>query len=357
MLVKFSEAFFNKFVVYLMRRGDWWRIGMTSSGHRPYFGTDVNTRLCAEKADGAWILGVFPTRKEALIEEAKLQGFFGIPGTIFEVSSKDRILSSKQLFDVQESFKEVVAPRARRLLDYFGLEVEYPLYTAKRAPAWAGNDLKKIAEAAKTEAVNKSKMFVIRACNLLSDYMEIPVITDAFIHREGTHLNRMKPEFYPIKITKTSFEGKVYSLVVTPYHHYISGGAVVHNSTKGAQWKNVYVSMPAGKFPFKLPQKPGDPPPDPEEVKAEMESERRLGYVALTRAAMNLTVICPNVVGGKAAGISEFVDEAGLKVGENVPKPGAPSKEESVPVKTAFVGYEDTVPDEWVSPDYDRRSH
>jgi hypothetical protein len=62
-------------------------------------------------------------------------------------------------------------------------------------------------------------------------------------------------------------------------------------------------------------------------------------------------------VGGKAAGISEFVDEAGLKVGENVPKPGAPSKEESVPVKTAFVGYEDTVPDEWVSPDYDRRSH
>lgn len=129
------------------------------------------------------------------------------------------------------------------------------------------------------------------------------------------------------------------------------------HSTKGGQWPNVYVSMPAGKFPFKPPQKPGDPPPDPEEVKAEMEAERRLGYVALTRAAMNLTVICPNVVGGKAAGISEFVGEAGLKVGENVPKPGAPSKDESVTasVKTAFVGYEDTVPDEWISPDYDRR--
>ena len=131
------------------------------------------------------------------------------------------------------------------------------------------------------------------------------------------------------------------------------------HSCKGAQWKNVYVSMPAGKFPFNPPQKPGEPPPDPEEVKAEMEAERRLGYVALTRAAMNLTVICPSVVGGKAAGISQFVGEAGLKIGENVLKPGAPPKEE-VPVttvKTAFVEYEGAMPEDWNSSDYDRRIH
>ena len=123
------------------------------------------------------------------------------------------------------------------------------------------------------------------------------------------------------------------------------------HSTKGAQFLNVYVSMPKGKFPFEPPQKPGEPPSSSEEVKEEMESERRLGYVALTRAVMNLTVICPNVVGGKVAGISRFVDEAGLSVGENVPKPGAPIKEEVLePIKTA-------THEEWdPSFDYDRRT-
>jgi superfamily I DNA/RNA helicase len=129
------------------------------------------------------------------------------------------------------------------------------------------------------------------------------------------------------------------------------------HGTKGAQWKNCYVSMPKGKFPFTPPQKPGAPPPDPEVVKEEMESERRLGYVALTRAAMNLTVVCPSSVGGKAAGISPFVDEAGLKVGENVPKPGAPTADTgSGGSKTATSNdYEGVVPDDWDIPAYDRR--
>jgi superfamily I DNA/RNA helicase len=123
------------------------------------------------------------------------------------------------------------------------------------------------------------------------------------------------------------------------------------HSVKGAQWKNCYVSMPRGKFPFTPPVKPGQPPPDPEVAAEEMESERRLGYVALTRAAMNLTVICPKQVGGKAAGISPFVDEAGLKLGENVPKPGAtPAIEESPEVQgdlAKLAGYEGIIPDEW----------
>jgi superfamily I DNA/RNA helicase len=90
------------------------------------------------------------------------------------------------------------------------------------------------------------------------------------------------------------------------------------HSVKGAQWPNTYVSMPAGKFPFNIPKRPGEPPPDPDEVKDQVEGERRLAYVALTRAAKNLTIICPGEVGGKPAGVSVFVAEAKLKVGENV---------------------------------------
>lgn len=90
------------------------------------------------------------------------------------------------------------------------------------------------------------------------------------------------------------------------------------HSTKGAQWPTVYVQMPKGKFPMELRQKPGDPPPDPEKVREQLEDERRLAYVAVTRAAKNLRVVCPSVVGGKAGGVSVFVAEAGLNVGENI---------------------------------------
>ena len=94
------------------------------------------------------------------------------------------------------------------------------------------------------------------------------------------------------------------------------------HSVKGAQWKNCFVQMPKGKFPFVPKVKPGDPPPPPEKVEAEMRSERRLAYVALTRAAVNLTVICPSSINGKPAGVSPFVAESQLKVGENVKRPG-----------------------------------
>ena len=92
------------------------------------------------------------------------------------------------------------------------------------------------------------------------------------------------------------------------------------HSTKGSQWPNVYVSMPKGKFPFERKPKAGEREPSPTEEQARMEQERRLAYVAITRPSKNLTIICPSSVGGKPGGVSPFVGEAGLVVGENVPK-------------------------------------
>jgi ATP-dependent exoDNAse (exonuclease V) beta subunit len=45
----------------------------------------------------------------------------------------------------------------------------------------------------------------------------------------------------------------------------------------------------------------------------QLEQERRLAYVALTRAGTNLSVVCPRqIAGSKAGGVSPFVEEAGL---------------------------------------------
>jgi superfamily I DNA/RNA helicase len=94
------------------------------------------------------------------------------------------------------------------------------------------------------------------------------------------------------------------------------------HSTKGAEWSDVTLLMPAGKFPRDDPSK--KPPTKPKRntvpevslvpYEQELEASRRLGYVGLTRAKQNLTVLCPG-------GASRFIAEAGLVPGENVKKP------------------------------------
>jgi len=98
------------------------------------------------------------------------------------------------------------------------------------------------------------------------------------------------------------------------------------HSVKGAEWPTTYVQMPAGIFPYEPPPpKEGDPPLTEAELEkraAELETERRLAYVAITRAEEKLTILCPKKVGGRDTGGSQFVGEAGLSVGENVPETG-----------------------------------
>jgi superfamily I DNA/RNA helicase len=117
------------------------------------------------------------------------------------------------------------------------------------------------------------------------------------------------------------------------------------HATKGLEWKNVYVSMPGSKFPMPLFTKENEPPPPVEKEQKQLESERRLGYVAITRAEKNLTILCPKVVGGRPSGVSRFVEEAGLEVGENVNPPGeagdAAAEVEKSTTRTASVEWYD----------------
>ncbi len=308
--VKFAETFFNKHVVYLMRRGEWWRVGHCKSAPRPYKAGDLSSRLATEKADAGWILRVCDTKEEAILEESRIQAFYGIPGATFE-SNTNRVIKAHQLHAMHESVKHRVAPRAEALLFEFGLDKAHPLYLG-------GPD----------RECDKRESFTIQARNFLNGYMLLPVVSQAFIDGTGPREVWTKPEWHEVEVTRADFEGDVYSLVVFPHHFYVSGGAVVHNSVKGAQWQNCFVQMPKGKFPIEKQKKDSEEGvlPSPEELEKEQqerESERRLAYVALTRAAVNLTVICPAVVGGRKAGVSQFADEAGLTLGENVQKPNA----------------------------------
>ena len=299
--VKWSESFYNKYVVYLMRRGDWWRVGLAKSGDRPYSGADFKQRVSAEKADACWILSVHSTRGEAVLEEARVQGLYGITGLTFEASNA-RESSTEQLHALHESFKEAQTERALKLLDSLGLDKKHPLYRGQGRE----NDMR--------------SAFDIQARNCLSGYMLMPVVSEAFIEGTGPREVWTKPEWYEVTVSREAFEGDVHSLVVPPHHYYVSGGAVVHNSVKGAQWPYVTVQMPRGRFPMAPKLKPGEEPtPEKEaEMAAELESERRLAYVALTRPSTDLRIVAPSQYQGKPAGMSPFLAEAGLTMGENV---------------------------------------
>jgi superfamily I DNA/RNA helicase len=345
MLARFSDAYFNKFAVYLMRRGSWWRIGMTSTGYKPYrSGTDLGQRLTAEKGDGLWVLEICSTRQEALLAEAHYQGYYGIPGSTFEVTSNSRTSTNDQLHTLHEGFKSEVLPRVEKLLRDKGYDAQHPLYTNGRAPSTLD------VEGETHLRVNKRSTFVIRACNLLEGYMEVPLTSPEFVRREGDRLSYMKPLWSPFSIERAPYEGPVFSLTVVPYRHYVSGGLVVLNSTKGAQWPKVFVQMPRKRFPMEPRLPEGRKPTEAElaQAEADYKAERRLAYVALTRPSANLRVVCPQRYGGKPAGVSPFVHEAGLGLGENVKTPEEAIPPTEAPEEIKVAAAPSFVEDRWI---------
>jgi superfamily I DNA/RNA helicase len=104
------------------------------------------------------------------------------------------------------------------------------------------------------------------------------------------------------------------------------------HSVKGLEWPHCTVLMPKGLFPIELSVKPGEEPPTDQEMFEHDVSERNLAYVAFTRAAKTLTVMAIPQMNK----LSPYIRDAGLKPGENVPKPGAEVSPDPDPdIKTA----------------------
>jgi hypothetical protein len=256
---RYSERFYNKSLVYLMRRGKWWRVGVTGTAWKPYRSGGAPGRLATEQGDDCWILGVYETRREALIAEQVFQVRYGIPGLRFEETRIDSQWTSADLHAVHEQLVKYVEAAAARLLKDVGLLMDSPLYSR-------GGQSREIRSGAWFETV---------AANLISDYMEIPVAAK----EDWLKLSPCSPRPLPVTVKSNPFDGQVYSLDVQPHHFYISGGAVVHNSAKGREWPVVFMpAMEIGVLPNSRAMKePGG-----------MEEERRLAFVGATRAAQRL---------------------------------------------------------------------
>jgi len=214
-LARFSDNFFNdKFIVYLMNRGDWWRIGKTNSGYRPYKSGGLYSRMAKEKAERGWILGVFETEREALDYEVICQAKYGISGLTFEPRHWNQELERKRIHDLHDRLIPIHSENINNLFEETGLLESGPLYRKVNGRG--------------TSNVN---IFDTAAANLpvLDGYIEIPVTTENF-----ENIGKVQsPNLLKGKISKESYEGKVYSINIEPYEYYISGRNVVHNSVNG----------------------------------------------------------------------------------------------------------------------------
>lgn len=157
-LVRWSEKAKNKNVVYLMRKGDRFRIGwcqlFNSEG---CFHLGVRTRL--EKADAAWIIDICNTKRDASIVESSIAFSYGIPTITFKQNTGSYY--DKEAIDT--IYKAIgtkkIKERALKLLEDVHLHEEYPIWNEALAYSKRGG----------------SQRFKMQTCNLISNLFEIPV--------------------------------------------------------------------------------------------------------------------------------------------------------------------------------------
>jgi len=226
---RFSEKAIDKFCVYLMRKGDFWRVGKTKLvklygeseyNHKSYM-PFVN-RAITEEADALWLLGVYDSNTEALLAEE----FLAIKIGASRVSFEDCLHRKKSKWNglyrwatkeqIRAHHQSLVKPLChyQQVLEELGRSLEYPFWTKGGFPE----------DCPETNPRVRWPM-TIRACNLLSEVMETPVIpkTDREDGREW------KNEWSELWISREKYCGPVYSLDVEGYSTYFANEIATHN--------------------------------------------------------------------------------------------------------------------------------
>ena len=193
--------------VYLMRKGDWWRVGKTKL--LTTWGLGVKQRLQMEAGEEAWLLSTHADNQEAATAEQIVSARYGIP-TTFWVEANTSKRTTAQIASIYESIDPLAIHRgALWALSDHNRRLKYPLIRAGRTRDKFGRRIS----------------FRCHACNLLPGAMEIPI-----------PVSHTKHHWQPIThVDVQHYSGPVYSLDVPKYHHYIADGIVTHNCFYG--WK------------------------------------------------------------------------------------------------------------------------
>lgn len=196
----------NGWAVYLMRRGETWRVGLTRLLREKAGGVfGPGQRARQEGADALWILSVHDVVTDALLAEDAASVAYGISKMVFHSpTSGARLLHPQGQLDAHHRNLSKHADIAG-CLGAHGRLVEHPF--------WSPDGRQRARKA----------ILDIPACNLVEGYMVVPV--DA---------GSPGAAWESFTFGRRSYDGPVFSLDVRPYEHYVANGIVVHNSFKGA---------------------------------------------------------------------------------------------------------------------------
>jgi hypothetical protein len=204
----------NLYVLYLMQRGNSFRIGKTSWYDNRFLGK----RMGQEGCDGLWVLKVSKNKEEIDIDETVYSYQYGIPQLIWNGGGNYTEYQSDMLAKKWAALEERISLRERavRILTHFNRDIRYPLW--------------------KKEKVFKRGNFVTEACNLIPEYMYVNHFNDECNSKDG---RQKQGEWMTIdKIELLPYEGKVYSLNIDKHHTYVADGVLTHNCIYGFAGSN-----------------------------------------------------------------------------------------------------------------------
>ncbi|WP_424533725.1 AAA family ATPase [Sphaerisporangium viridialbum] len=210
-IARMGDDLRGKHVVYLMRRGDQFRIGRVPA----YYGSQGNTfglvqRAKSEGADAAWILSVHETLAETSLAEALAQAQFNIPGIRFEPSGDGDVLDVRAFWDKLGPNQD----KAAACLEHYGRLLEFPLWTDKMR-------------------LGIRRPFVTAAANLIDGFLVLPV-NGAMKYKNKREYVAPHHRWELITVTREWYAGDIVSLEVADHHTYFSDGILTHNSWRGA---------------------------------------------------------------------------------------------------------------------------
>jgi DNA modification methylase len=206
--VRLTRDYPRKWCVYLMRRGNWWRVGVTKM--RTTWGFGLKGRLCSEFGDEGWILSLHDSHADARLVEQLISVQYGMPQTCWKESPQ---ASRRQRSHIEELYARLDLSR----LDAAADQVLAVHHRRRLYPVVQRNDTR--AKFGARQSIQ------VRSCNLLPEIMEIPVPTGGQV-----------VQWQPIRgIDVQPYAGPVHSLGVDQHQHYIADGLVTHNCFYG--WK------------------------------------------------------------------------------------------------------------------------
>lgn len=209
--VRLDESKSASQVVYLMRKGNWWRIGQVRLFNSRGFG--LASRLADEGGDEAWILRTAESTLEALVIEQALSCKYSIPTTHWNL---DRYSPNPELRRAQADIN--------RIYEIIGVE-RIQIGAAQAITDHHRNALYPIVRRGEKFAFSRKMSRTVRACNLIPGLMQVPIPTTGEGFKWETILDA----------TYTPFAGTVYSLDVDRDQHYIADGIITHNCLYGAK--------------------------------------------------------------------------------------------------------------------------